>query len=173
MTLALDDSSVLGALYGAVRRYPGGVKALAADMDMPQSTLYAKLRGEKGYPLSIDEAVEVLEFLRAREVLGWDKGLQVLCYQLDHLAVQVPRAMRDRSAEGLRQVSQLMKEVADIAQALSDATDDRSLGGKAVTLQEFKRIDAACEEAMEKIVETRERYRVQYQADQKRKGVRR
>ena len=173
MTLALDDSTVRGALYGAARRYPGGIDQLARDMDKPKSTLYAKLRGEKGYPLDIDEALEILDFLRGKQVEGWGKALHVLCYQLDHLAVPVPRAMREGTADGLRQVSQMMQEVADIAQALSDATDDRSLGGKAVTLQEFKRIDLACEEAMEKIVETRERYRAQYQADQKRKGARR
>jgi hypothetical protein len=172
VTLALDDSTFLGALYGAVKRYPGKVRGLAADMDMPESTIYAKLRGEKGYPLDIDEALEILDFLRGKQVDGWEKALHVMCYRLDHLAIPVPRAMRDGNAEGLRQVSQMMKEVADIAQALSDATDSHGAGGKAVTLQEFKRIDLACEEAMEKIVETRERYRAQYQADQKRKGAR-
>lgn len=172
VTIALDDSTVLGALYGAAKRYPGGIEQLAADMDMPKSTLYGKLRGEKGYPLGIDEAMEILDFARGKHVSGWEKALHVMCYRLDHLAVPVPRAMRDGSAEGLREVSQMMKEVADIAQALSDATDAHSEDGKQVSQQEFQKIDRACAEAMEKIAETRERYRAQCRADKKKGRVR-
>lgn len=168
MTLALDDSTFLGALYGAVKRYPGKVKALAADMDMPESTLYAKLRGERGYPLDQDEVIEILNFLRSRKVEGWQKPVQVFCHHMDHLAVQIPRAMRESGGDDLKHVSEMMQEVADIAHELADATDEAKADGRHINSREWKRIEQACDEAMEKIAETRERYRARFMADKKR-----
>ncbi|MFA5824796.1 MAG: phage regulatory CII family protein [Gallionellaceae bacterium] len=159
MTLKLDDSTVLGALYGAAKKYPGGIRQLAADMDMPESTLYAKLRNEKGYPLGIDEAVEILNFMRGQDVPGWQKAVQVFCHQLDHLAVPIPRAMRLGDVAGLQQVSEMMQEVADIAHALSDGTDSGKDGGRQITTAEWK-----------KIAETREFYKALHMAAKK-KGL--
>lgn len=171
MTLATDQSTPLGALYGAVKKYPGGVRQLAADMDIPESTLYAKLRGEKGYPLSYkDDLEEVLQFLRSREVEGWEKSLHVLCRRHDHLAIPIPRSLSQSGGDELKQVSLLMHEVSEIANALAEGVDVRGDGGKEITSTEMKRIEAACDEAMEKIAETRERYR-QLHLAAKKKGL--
>lgn len=170
MTLPIDEATVLGALYGVVKKYPGKVKALAADLDMPESTLYAKLRGEAGYPTWLDEFGEILDFARARGVDDWSRALHVLCYRHDHLAIPIPHAFKVSSKDGLRDVSQLMQEVAEIAQALSDATDPLQADGECVNSKEMKRIDHAIEEAMEKLVEVRERYRAKHVADKK-KGL--
>lgn len=101
MTLPIDESTVRGALYGAAKHYPGGITQLAIDMDQPGSSFYARLRGEKGNPLAIDDAVEILNFLRGQDVPGWQKAVQVFCHQLDHLAIPIPRAMRLGDAAGL------------------------------------------------------------------------
>lgn len=170
MTLPVNDSTFLGALYGAVKKYPGKVRALAADMDMPESTLYAKLRGEKGYPLDHEEAIEILNFLRGQDAPGWERPVQVFCHQMDHLAVRVPRALRISDAEGMRQVSEMMQEVADIAHALADGTSEDSAGGKRLCTAEWKTLDKEFEEAMEKIASSREAYRARYLADKK-KGL--
>ena len=170
MTLPVDDATVMGALYGAAKRYPGKVRQLAIDMDVPESTLYARLRGEKGYPLSIDEALEILDFLRGKDVPGWQKAVQVFCHQLDHLAIPIPRAMRLGDQAGLQRVSEMMQEVADIAHVLSDGTDSSKEGGRQITTAEWKKIDKECSEAMEKIAETREFYQAQHLAAKK-KGL--
>lgn len=171
MTLRIDEATVLGALYGAVKRYPGKVKALAMDMDSPESTLYAKLRGSEGYPLSYgNEVDEILDFLRDHNVQGWEKTIHVFCHRHDHLAVPIPRALQNGSRDGLKQVSQMMNEVAKIAKELSDSIDSQGDGGAEITAQELKRIEAACDEAMERIVETREFYRLRH-ASAKKKGA--
>jgi len=171
VTLPIDQSSPLGALYGAVKKYPGGPKQLASDMDIPLSTLYAKLRGEKGYPLDYETDVdEILNFLRIRDVHDWSRSVVVFCHKHDHLAIPIPRAMREGSPEGLKQISALMHDVSSIAQALSDGVDKGKDCGELISTKEWKRIDLACEEAMEKLAETRELYRAQHQAAKK-KGL--
>lgn len=171
MTLPIDQATPLGALYGAVKAYPGGAHQLAMDMDIPESTLYAKLRGEKGYPLSYKEDLgEILSFLRSREVPGWEKTLHVLCHQHDHLAIPIPRALKEGRDDELKQVSLLMQEVSEIAKALADGVDERGEGGREISAKEMKRIELACDEAMEKIAETRERYRKLHQ-EAKKKGL--
>lgn len=167
MTLPVDQSTPLGALYGAAKRYPGGIDQLAKDMDVKRSTLYAKLRGEKGYPLSPDEVDEILNFLRSRDVSDWDHPILVFCHIHDHLAIPIPRALRGGSTDGLRQVSVLMEEVSVIAKELSDATDPSKADGQMINSKEWKRIENACNEAMEKIVETREQYHAQHLAAKK------
>lgn len=165
MTLPVDQSTPRGALYSAVKKYPGGVRQMAADLDMPESTLYAQLRGEKGYPIDCHDGLnEMLNFLRSREVPGWSRWLQVFCHQHDHLVVPIPRAMREGDVDGLQQVSEMMREVSEIAQELAAAQDKRKAGGELITSTEMKRIDVACDEAMEKIAETREFYRAQHRA---------
>jgi len=171
VTLQIDQSTPLGALYGAVKKYPGGPRQLAADMDIPQSTLYAKLRGEKGYPLDYETEVDdILNFLRSREVPDWDRSIQVFCHRHDHLAVQIPRSMREGSIEGLKQISQMMQEVAAIAHELSDAMDGSKADGTLINSKEMKRIEHACDAAMQKIASTRECYRAQH-LDAKSKGL--
>lgn len=171
MTLQNDQSTPLGALYGAVKAYPGGPRQLAADMDMPESTLYAKLRGEKGYPLSYkDDLEEILNFLRGKDVPGWGKTLQVLCHRHDHLAIPIPRAMQEAAGYGLKQVSQMMNQISAIAQALSDGVDQAREDGELINSKEMQRIELACEEGMEKIAETLEWYRAQHLAA-KEKGL--
>lgn len=171
MTLPIDQSTPLGALYGAVKKYPGGPKQLASDMDIPLSTLYAKLRGEKGYPLDYETEVdEILNFLRSRDVPDWSKSVQVFCHRHDHLAIPIPRALREGSQEGLKQISELMHDVSSIAQALSDGVDRGKESGELISTKEWKRIELACDEAMEKIAETRELYRAQHLAAKK-KGL--
>jgi len=170
VTLPVDESMVRGALYGAAKGYPGGIRQLASDMDMPESTLYARLRGEKGYPLAVDEAVEILNFLRGQHVPGWQKAVYVFAHQLDHLVIPIPRALRLGDVPGLQQVSEMMQEVADIAHALSDGTDASQEGGRRISTIEWKKIDKECAEAMEKIAETREFYKAQHLAAKK-KGL--
>lgn len=163
MTLAIDQSTQLGALLSAVKTYPGGIRQLATDMDVPESTLYAKLRGEKGYPVNYkDEVDEILDFLHGRNVQGWDRSIHVFCHRHDHLAIPIPRALKEGSSEGLRQVSQMMQEVAIIAQAMSDGLDEGQADGNLINSKEMKRIAQACDEAMEKIAETREWCRSQH-----------
>jgi hypothetical protein len=164
VTLPVDEATVKGALYGAAKLYPGKIRQLAADMDMPESTLYAKLRGEKGYPLDIDEAGEILDFLRGQDVPGWQRAVQVFAHLLDHLAVPIPRSMRLDDKDGLQRVGEMMQEVADIAAALSLGENGNGEGGKQITTKEWKRIDKECDEAMEKIAETREIYKARHQA---------
>ena len=171
MTLAVDKSTLMGALYSAVKQYPGGVRQMARDMDMPESTLYAKLRGERGYPLDCaSELDDLLNFLRSRGVVGFSRVIQVFCHQHDHLCIPVPRVMRVGSPDGLMHVSEMMQEVADIAQALSAGVDESGDAGSAISERELKRIEQECDEAMERIAETRECYRAQYRAAKK-KGV--
>jgi hypothetical protein len=163
VTLPINEATVLGSLYGAVKRYPGKVKALAMDMDVPESTLYARLRGTEGYPMAYGAEVdEILDFLRDQNVKGWEKTIHVFCHRHDHLAIPIPRALKDGSHDGLRQVSQMMNEVAEIAKALSDGVDEHGDRGSEITTDEMKRIDAACQEAMEKIAETLEFYRARH-----------
>ncbi len=165
MTLPIDKSTRRGALLSAAREYPGGIRQLAADMDMPESTLYAKLRGEKGYPIGFeDEIDDVLGFLRSRDVTGWDRCIHIFCHAHDHLAIPIPRALKDGSTEGLRQVSQMLQEVAVIAREMSDSLDQNKADGQLINSKEMKRVEAACDEAMEKIAETREWCRVQHRA---------
>lgn len=64
----------------------------------------------------------------------------------------------------------MMQEVADIAHALSDGVDEHQAGGRQITSQEWKKIDKECEEAMEKIPETREFYKAKHLAAKK-KGL--
>lgn len=170
MTLPIDQTTLRGALYSAAKAYPGGVDSLAADLDFKISTLYAKLRGEKGYPLHVDELSDILSMLRSREVPGWARIMQVFCHQHDHLAVAIPRSLREGDIDGLRQVSQMMQEVAEIAQELAAAQDERKSGGKLITSKEMRRIELACDEAMEKIAETREYYRALHR-EAKSKGL--
>lgn len=171
MTLAVDKSSLLGALLTAVRLYPGGVRGLAADMDTPEPTMYARLRGDKGYPLGTKELDDILERLRGQEIEGWDRPLHVLCHKHDHLAIPIPRALKDGSAEGLKQVSQMMHEVSEIAQALADGLDENKADGRLINTHEMKRIDSACATAMERIAETLERCRAQHLEAKKRRLV--
>lgn len=171
MTLQIDEATPLGALYGAVKRYPGKVKALAMDMDVPESTLYAKLRGSEGYPLGYGgEVDEILDFLRDHQVKDWDKTIHVFCHRHDHLAIPIPHALKAGSKDGLKQVSQMMNEVAQIAKALSDGVDMQGEAGEEITSKELKRIETACDEAMEKIAETLEFYRSRHAAAKK-KGL--
>jgi hypothetical protein len=167
VTLPIDEASPLGALYGAAKRYPGGIDQLAKDMDVKRSTLYAKLRGEKGYPLSPAEVDEVLNFLRSREVPDWAQSILVFCHNHDHLAIPIPRAMREGSSDGMKQISVLMEEVAQIAQSLAEATDPQKANGKFINAKEWKGIERACNEAMQKIAETREQYHAQHLAAKK------
>lgn len=178
MTLAIDKTTQLGALLTAVKAYSGnseskGVRALAADMDIPESTLYAKLRGEKGYPLGVGgELDEILDFLQGKETPGWDRMIHVFCHRHDHLAIPIPHALRASSSDGLKQVSQMMNEVAEIAKALSDGVDASGEAGEEITSKELKRIEATCGEAMEKIAETLEYYRARHAAAKKKGLVR-
>lgn len=173
MTLPVDESNKMGALLSAVKRYPGGVRGLAQDMDIPESSLYAMLRGEKGYPLDYRERIdEILDFLRGQDVKDWARTIHVFCFRHDHLAIPIPRALKLGSREGLQQVSQLMQEVADIANALSDGLDSGKESGELINSRELKRIELACDEAMEKIAETLEWCRVQHSAAKKKGLVR-
>ena len=167
MTLPIDQASTRGALYGAAKLYPGGIRQLAADMDMPESTLYAKLRGEKGYPLHLDEIDEILNFLRSRDVPGWSHCVLVFCHGHDHLAIPIPRAMREGSTDGMKQIGVLMEEVSLIAQSLADATDPNKEDGVDINTKEWKGIEYACNEAMEKLAETREQYHARHLAAKK------
>lgn len=158
MTLPVDQSTKLGALLGACREYPGGVRRLAADLDMPESTLYAKLRGEKGYPLLFrdeSELDEILAMLRAKGVADWDKAIRVLCHQHGLLAVRLPSPDSINSNGAAQHISRVMQEVSRIASEISEAVSSAGECGADISAKEMRRIDDACNNAMERICEAR------------------
>lgn len=126
MTVALDLTHPLDALYAAARRYPGGIEALAARMQTHPQTLYKKFRqGVESHQLHFDgELSEILFCLAEAGVAGWADVIKVFCWRHGFVAVAVPEADMPGSHAALQAACEAIKTHAAALQAYGQSIAD-------------------------------------------------
>ena len=94
MTYRIDQMDQLSALFDLVRRYPGGVPAMAgrlttdAGNPMSSSHLYEILRGAK--PLSVDRQDSMIHFARQAHVRNWAQPLHAKAAEHGCILIEAP-----------------------------------------------------------------------------------
>lgn len=155
MTCRSVQMHPLDALYQAVKRYPGGVRALAHRLNLSEATLYNKLRYQIethhiGYD---DELSEMLFCLKEANVKGWADTLHALAWRHGHLAVPLPDMAA--GAAGAEITSAIIASVKEHAEAVAQIGESLR-NDNAISETELRRIDQEVEEAMVALVGLRD-----------------
>ena len=133
MTYHYSEQSPLDALYIAARKYPGGIEALAARMDVGAPTLYKMLRRDvTTHRLSFDHFEQIIDLLMSAGCVDAAAiPLRALCWAQGLVAVPLPDDGCSPTSL-LMQVSSTFAEGGEVAGAINDALADGVLSAREV-----------------------------------------
>jgi hypothetical protein len=125
MTRRYLDMNQHDALYTVARKYPGGVDALARELDMSPNVLRNKLAPTVAshYP-SFEEVSRIVECCHKAGVPDAHLPLHAMLVRHGMAAFVVPQPEQARQDDLSQTVCRVMSEVGDVAEAVSDALRD-------------------------------------------------
>jgi hypothetical protein len=125
MTRRYLDMNQHDALYTVARKYPGGLDALARELDMSVNVLRNKLAPTiaSHYP-SFEEVSLIVERCHAAGVPDAHLPLHALLVRHGMAAFQVPQPETARQDDLSQTVCRVMSEVGAVAEAVSSALID-------------------------------------------------
>lgn len=138
MTKRVNAMDQLSALYEAVKRYPGGVEAMAARLPgrgparMSPSTLYAILRGDEA--LTVDRQDMIIHYLRQAKVEGWAQVLHAKAAEHGCILIEAP----DSEQETDVLTAAMLNCVEDFGNWAAESAQD--IADREVTNRELERI---------------------------------
>lgn len=157
MTASYYEINFFDALYIAARKYPGGVEALAARMQLAPSSLYSKLRpGIETHKLNAEEVIQILELCQDAAVSEVDLAIGAFNWRFGRVAFQIPRHVTDHE-ELTEQLLTVMKSEGDLAADLQEALSDNKINTREIHSLE-KRIQVATESLVQLLEILKERH---------------
>jgi hypothetical protein len=113
------------ALYTVARKYPGGVDALARELDISPNVLRNKLAPTVAshYP-SFEEVSRIVECCHKAGLPDAHLPLHAMLVRHGMAAFVVPQPEQARQDDLSQTVCRVMSEVGDVAEAVSDALRD-------------------------------------------------
>jgi hypothetical protein len=125
MTRRYLDMNQHDALYTVARKYPGGVDALARELDMSPNVLRNKLAPTVAshYP-SFEEVSRIVECCHKAGLPDAHLPLHAMLVRHGMAAFVVPQPEQARQDDLSQTVCRVMSEVGDVAEAVSDALRD-------------------------------------------------
>lgn len=153
MTYRYSEINQHDALYLAVRKYPGGVEAMAQRMNTSAAVLYSKLRpGVTTHHTTFEEASEIIEHLQDAKVPEAILPVQAFCWRLGFVPIQLPSSDHVETDELLKMVCKIMQEEGEVAAAINSAlSDDR------ISPSEEEKIDLSIRRAVQGLLELERR----------------
>ncbi len=116
-------SSLLASLRRAVRKYPGGVAAIANDLAKAEKTFERELIGTNTYKLGAEDALEAMRLcINGGKAHAYDYVNEV-CSAAGGLFVPLPKSMQEGN-DTPRDVTRLMREVADVIDCAGEGDAD-------------------------------------------------
>lgn len=166
MTIKTDERHPLDVLYRTCKRYPGGIEALAARLDMKVDTLYKKLRSQvETHHIGFDgELSEILFCLAEAKVEGWADVLRVFCWRHAHIAIPMPDLSGCDDGQLFEMVLKVVKENGDVANALAQATSGSNERERQISSDELAMIDLQVSEAVAALASLLDRARASHEA---------
>lgn len=150
MTLRTNQMDQLSALYDLVKRYPGGVPAMAARLPgkhgnpMSAPTLYAILRGDE--PLIVERQDAMIHFCRQAKVEGWSQPLHAKAHEHGCILIEEPMPTDNPDALSMSMIH-AVKEFGELAaEAATDIADGQ------ITRTEMREIERIGYETVAAIV---------------------
>lgn len=144
MTCALDPGNPIDALYEVLKRYPGGVEAVAARRRMSPSVLYKKLEHNNDtHHLRFDEFSDFVAWSAGARVDDPYQPLRALNWRHDHVAVHVPLIGVGAVGDVTMAMVKVASEVGDVATELQRRIADGDLSP-----DDFRRIDTEIQQAV-------------------------
>jgi len=125
MTRRYFDMNQHDALYTVARKFPGGVDALAKELDISPNVLRNKLAPTVGshYP-SFEEVSRIVECCHKAGMADAHLPLHAMLVRHGMAAFVVPQPEQARQDDLSQTVCRVMSEVGDVAEAVSDALRD-------------------------------------------------
>ncbi|HEX8479602.1 MAG TPA: phage regulatory CII family protein [Telluria sp.] len=125
MTRRYLDMNQHDALYTVARKYPGGVDALARELDISPNVLRNKLAPTVAshYP-SFEEVSRIVECCHKAGMPDAHLPLHAMLVRHGMAAFVVPQPEQARQDDLSQTVCRVMSEVGDVAEAVSDALRD-------------------------------------------------
>ena len=121
MTCEYFNINPLDALYNLARRYPGNIEALAVRLGRQAAVLRKQLApGTTTHHLSPDDFMRIIELCVEARVPDAYVPLHALCFQLDHVAVQLPAIDTD-AGELFGQILRMLREEGELAKNIQEA----------------------------------------------------
>lgn len=122
MTCKQTYMSPLDATYQIVRKYPGGVEALAARMGIAASTFYNKLRRQiDTHHLSLEEFSEILDSCEEARVPEVFAPLQALAWRHRHVVVALPDIAGVEHHQLVELICEVVTEHGQVASLIQEA----------------------------------------------------
>lgn len=158
MTHAYSQINFFDAMYICARAYPGGVEALASRMHMPSSTLYPKLRpGVKTHKLTLDEAVQMLEWCQEAGVKETDDALDSLNWRFNRVSIELPK-ISDSGEQLVTHLLMVMKSDGELAKDIQTALVDNRITSREMDGLE-KRVQVATESLLQLLELLKDKHR--------------
>lgn len=148
----------IDAIARASRHYPGGIPAIAARLGKSTSTLEKELRCSPGFKLGAEDALAICVMcadLRTSHALDYANTVA------DAVGAQLmllPHSL-DADVDTVKDVSDVMRECADVVQAVVGADADR-----VVTLNELREAETQASELITAVQTTVAHLRAKHEA---------
>lgn len=125
MTRRYLDMNQHDALYTVARKYPGGVDALARELDISPNVLRNKLAPTvTSHYASFEEVSRIVECCHKAGLPDAHLPLHAMLVRHGMAAFVVPQPEQARQDDLSQTVCRVMSEVGDVAEAVSDALRD-------------------------------------------------
>lgn len=158
MTHAYSQINFFDAMYVCARAYPGGVEALASRMHMPSSSLYLKMRpGVKTHKLTLDEAVQILEWCQEAGVKETDDALDALNWRFNRVSIELPK-ITESGDELVTHLLMVMRSDGELAKDIQTALVDNRITGREMDGLE-KRVQVATESLLQLLELLKEKHK--------------
>jgi hypothetical protein len=155
MTRRYSDMNQHDALYKVARAYPGGIEALAQNLNMSANVLRNKLApGIASHYPSFEEVSNIISLCQQAGVKDAALPLHALMARHGMAAFLVPEPSKVNSDDLSQTVCRVMSQVGDVAEAVSEALLDG-----VITEREADLIEREFQGALEALGEWRARIR--------------
>ena len=148
----------IDAIARACRHYPGGIPAIAARLGKSTTTLEKELRCAPGFKLGAEDALAICVMcadLRTDHALDFANAVA----EAVNAQLILRPQLSDAHADTVKDVSDVMRECADVVQAVVGADADR-----VVTLNELKEAESQASELITAVQTTVAHLRAKHEA---------
>lgn len=148
----------IDAVARAARHYPGGIPAIAARLGKTTSTLEKELRCSPGFKLGAEDALAISAMCAdLASPHAWDFANVVA--EAVHAELSLAAQLADAAADTVKDVSDVMRECADVVQAVVGADADRH-----ITANELREAEAQASELISAVQLTLAHLRAKHEA---------
>jgi len=163
MTRRYSDMNQHDALYKVARAYPGGIDALAQNMNMSVNVLRNKLApGIASHYPSFEEVSNIISLCQQANVKDAVLPLHALLARHGMAAFLVPEPAHINTDDLSQTVCKVMSQVGNVAEAVSEALLDN-----VITEREADLIEREFQGALAALGEWRARIRLHHEASSK------